>query len=88
MKFLRDGSINISHHNFQKLTIAIFKVKLGVAPALAKNAFQMTENLHGFRNDERSKAGNVYLVRYDIESSSYINRFRIAMLDNIKNATL
>ena len=35
MKFLGNGSFNIPHYNFQKLTTAIFTIKLGVAPALA-----------------------------------------------------
>ena len=47
---LKDNSFKVHHHNFYKLAIEIFKVKLDTKPALINTVFHVTENPYTFRN--------------------------------------
>ena len=50
---LKNNSIRIHHRNLHKLTIEIFKVKLGLAPEIMKKVLPIIENLYDLRNETK-----------------------------------
>ena len=50
---LKNNSFRIHHRNLQKLTIEIFKVKLGLAPEIMKKVLPIIENLYDLRNETK-----------------------------------
>ena len=74
----KDKSFRIHHCNLQKLEIEIFKVRLGLAPEIMKNVFQIIENPYDLGNETKFKARNVHTVRYGIETVSFAAWFSIS----------
>ena len=59
---LKDNSFRMHHRKLQKLAIALFKVKLGLAPEIMENVFPIIENPYDLRNKTKFKSRNVHTV--------------------------
>ena len=73
MNFLKkDGSFNIHDRNLQKLVIAIFKVKMKLAPDIMNEVFDIIESSYPLRNELRFKSRNIRTVRHGIETIAFV----------------
>ena len=68
---LKDNCCTIHHRNLQKVAIAIFKVKIGVAPEIVNDIFSIIDNPYNLRNDIKFKSKNIRTVRYGTETLLY-----------------
>ena len=85
---LKNNCFGILYRNLQKLTIEIFKVKLGLAPQIMKNVFPIIENPYDSRKKTKFKSRNVHTVRYGIGILLLHQEFGAAFQDVTKNVVL
>ena len=69
---LKDNSLTIHQRNLQKLMIEIFKVKIGVAPDIMQNVFNIIETHYELRTDTKFMSRNIHTVKYGRETPSFI----------------
>ena len=58
--------------NVQKLMIEIFKVKIGIAPELMKEVFDIVDTPYNLRSGTKFKSHLVKTVTYGLETPSYL----------------
>ena len=68
----KDNSRTVHQRNLQKLVTELFKVKIGVAPDIMKEIFQVEERPYNFRHNVFVKRHNVKSVRYGTETASFL----------------
>ena len=68
----KDNSRTVHQRNLQKLVTELFKVKIGEAPEIMNEIFQIEERPYNFRNDVFVKRHNVRTVRYGTETVSFL----------------
>ena len=68
----KDNSRTVHQRNLQKLVIELFKVKIGVAPEIMNEVFQIKERPYNFRNGVFIRRHNVRTVRYGTETVSFL----------------
>ena len=68
----KDNSRTVHQRNLQKLVIELFKVKIGVAPEIMNEVFQIEERPYNFRNGVFIRRHNVRTVRYGTETVSFL----------------
>ena len=69
---LKDNSLTIHQRNLQKLMIEIFKIKIGVAPDIMQNVFNIIETHYELRTDTKFMSRNIHTVKYGRETPSFI----------------
>ena len=70
--FEKDDSSRFLERNLQKLVTEIFKVKMNLAPKFMKDVLKIPVCQHCVRNDLKPKLRKIHLVRYGIETTSFI----------------
>ena len=87
---LKDNSFRIHEHNFQRLEVKIFQVKLVSVNDNMKNGFWITENSYNTRNKTKFNPRNVCSVRDMVLTVFFLllQEFRAAFPDIKKNAAL
>ena len=68
----KDNSRTVHQRNLQKLVTELFKVKIGVAPDIMKEIFEVEERPYNLRNNVFVKRSNVRTVRYGTETVSFL----------------
>ena len=85
---LKDSSLTIHQRNLQKLVTELFKVKIGVAPEIMKDIFEINESRYNFRHDFLVKRHNVHSVQYGTETAAFLApKLWDTIPDECKNAT-
>ena len=69
---VKDNFFKIQHRNLQELALEIFKVKINIAPQVMKDIFQILENWYSLRNETKFESRNFRMVRYEIETTSFV----------------
>ena len=69
---LKDNSFRIHHHNLQKVTFEIVKLKLGLAPEIIKDVFSIIKNPYDLRNEAKFNSRHVSTARYGIETVLFV----------------
>ena len=85
---LKDESFSIHQRKLQKLMIEIFKVKIGIAPTIMNNVFEIVELPCNLRKDINFKSKTIRTTKYGRETASNIGALLWEKIpDNIKAIT-
>jgi len=68
----KDNSPTVHQRNLQKLVTELFKIKIGEAPEIMNEIFQIEERPYNLRNEVFVKRHNVRTVRYGTEAVSFL----------------
>ena len=84
----KDSSLTIHQRNLKLLVTEMFKVKIGCAPNMMKDIFEIEIRNYNFRHDFLIKRCNIRSVYYGTETASFIGpKIWNTLLYNSKDAT-